>query len=239
MSDSIPTKTPAPTRRQWGNSGDQQAAGRDFLQAVLDDDNLRKHVVKDRDKAREQFAKKGKIEIPSDVEVICVEPTKEARSKAVVFVLPEKGDQLPSDSSTLKYWVAAWTPYSSARFKRNIQGMGDASSTILSLRPVTFRYKRELDPNDISQFGLIAEEVEKLNPDLVGRDAEGNALTVRYEAVNAMLLNEFLKQHRIVKRQGRIIAQQTRQLDALGKRVDGLSAQRRPKRRGDRQRILA
>jgi hypothetical protein len=61
---------------------------------------------------------------------------------------------------------------------------------------VTFNYKKELDPNSIPQFGLVAEDVEKVNPDLVARDEEGKPYTVRYEAVNAMLLNEFLKEHR-------------------------------------------
>ena len=61
---------------------------------------------------------------------------------------------------------------------------------------MTFRYKKEIDPNSIPQFGLVAEQVEKVNPDLVARDVQGKPYTVRYEAVNAMLLNEFLKEHR-------------------------------------------
>jgi hypothetical protein len=77
--------------------------------------------------------------------------------------------------------------------------MGRASEAILSLKPVTFRYKRKLDPAGIPQFGLVAEQVEKINPDLVARDPQGKVLTVRYEAVNAMLLNEFLKEHRKVE----------------------------------------
>ena len=76
--------------------------------------------------------------------------------------------------------------------------MDKASEVILALKPVTFRYKKELDPDGIPQFGLVAEEVEKANPDLVLRDAAGKPYTVRYEAVNAMLLNEFLKEHRKV-----------------------------------------
>ena len=76
--------------------------------------------------------------------------------------------------------------------------MDKASEAILALKPVTFRYKQELDPEGIPQFGLVAEDVEKVNPDLVVRDDEGKAYTVRYEAVNAMLLNEFLKEHRKV-----------------------------------------
>ena len=77
--------------------------------------------------------------------------------------------------------------------------MDKASEAILSLKPVTFRYKHDLDPDGIPQFGLVAEQVEKVNPDLVARDEQGKPYTVRYEAVNAMLLNEFLKEHRKVR----------------------------------------
>ena len=91
------------------------------------------------------------------------------------------------------------TVVSSERFKDNVQPMDKASEAILALEPVTFRYKHELDPDGIPQFGLVAEDVEKVNPDLVARDADGKAYTVRYEAVNAMLLNEFLKEHRKVQ----------------------------------------
>ena len=77
--------------------------------------------------------------------------------------------------------------------------MDKASEAILALQPVTFRYKQELDPNGIPQFGLIAEQVDKVNPDLVVRGEDGKVTTVRYEAVNAMLLNEFLKEHRKVQ----------------------------------------
>jgi hypothetical protein len=82
---------------------------------------------------------------------------------------------------------------SSERFKDGIEPMGNASEALLSLRPVTFRYKKNIDPKGAPQFGLVAEQVEKVNPDLVARDAKGEVYTVRYEAVNAMLLNEFLK----------------------------------------------
>jgi hypothetical protein len=77
--------------------------------------------------------------------------------------------------------------------------MDKASEAILALKPVTFRYKHELDPEGIPQFGLVAEQVEKVNPDLVARDDQGKPYTVRYEAVNAMLLNEFIKEHRKVE----------------------------------------
>jgi hypothetical protein len=91
------------------------------------------------------------------------------------------------------------TTTSSRRFKQEIKPMDKASEAILALRPVTFRYKQEIDPKAIPQFGLVAEEVEQVNPDLVVRDSEGKVYTVRYEAVNAMLLNEFLKEHRKVE----------------------------------------
>jgi hypothetical protein len=85
------------------------------------------------------------------------------------------------------------------RFKQSIQSMDKASEVLLALKPVTFRYKKELDPEGIPQFGLVAEDVEKINPDLVAHDAKGKVYSVRYEAVNAMLLNEFLKEHRKVE----------------------------------------
>src|SRR5438094_10009323 len=85
--------------------------------------------------------------------------------------------------------------------RKRLKPMDKASEAILALRPVTFRYKPELDPEGIQQFGLVAEQVEKVNPDLVARDEQGKPYTVRYEAVNAMLLNEFLKEHRKVESQ--------------------------------------
>ena len=90
---------------------------------------------------------------------------------------------------------------SSARFKDEIEPMDNASEAILALKPVSFRYKKEIDVERTPQFGLVAEDVEKVNSDLVVRDAEGKIYTVRYDAVNAMLLNEFLKEHRTVQEQ--------------------------------------
>ena len=115
---------------------------------------------------------------------------------------------------------------SSARFKEAIKPMDKASETILALKPVTFRYKEEIDPEGIPQFGLVAEEVEKVNSQLVTRDQDGKPYAVRYEAVNALLLNEFLKAHRKMEELGATIlqqrkdfeskiAQQQRQIDAL------------------------
>jgi hypothetical protein len=98
------------------------------------------------------------------------------------------GTQVVVNSSG-KLGVAA----SSARFKEAIKPMDSATETILALKPVTFRYRHELDPDGIPQFGLVAEQVENVNPDLVVPDDDGTIITVRYEAVKAMLLNEFLK----------------------------------------------
>ncbi len=99
------------------------------------------------------------------------------------------------------------TVTSSERYKHAIRPMDKASEAILALKPVTFRYKHELDPAGIPQFGLVAEQVEKVSPDLVARDDQGKPYSVRYEAVNAMLLNEFLKEHRKVEEQQVTIAE--------------------------------
>ena len=85
---------------------------------------------------------------------------------------------------------------SSRRFKQDIKPMDKASETLFSLKPVTFHYKKEIDPAGSSQFGLVAEDVERVNPDLVTRDENGKVNSVRYDKVNAMLLNEFLKEHK-------------------------------------------
>jgi hypothetical protein len=107
---------------------------------------------------------------------------------------------------------------SSVRFKTDIKPMDKTSEAILALKPVTFRYKKEVDTQRIPQFGLVAEDVEKVNPDLVIHNADGKVYTVRYEAVNAMLLNEFLKEHRKVE-------QMQKQIDALTAGLQKVSAQ--------------
>jgi len=128
------------------------------------------------------------------------------------------------------------TIVSSQRYKEAIKPMDKASEAILALAPVTFRYKKELDPEGIPQFGLVAEDVEKLDPDLVARDDKGKPYSVRYEAVNAMLLNEFLKEHRKVEKQEATIAQlkqdfqfkfseQQKQIEALTAGLQRVSAQ--------------
>jgi uncharacterized coiled-coil protein SlyX len=120
--------------------------------------------------------------------------------------------------------------------------MDKASESILALKPVTFHYKKELDPNGAPQFGLVAEQVEKIDPHLVARDAQGKPYTVRYDAVNAMLLNEFLKEHRKVEDQEAtirqlsltvaqqqkdfhaMVAQLTRRLDEQASQIQKVSA---------------
>jgi hypothetical protein len=120
-------------------------------------------------------------------------------------------------------------PPSSARFKEEIKPMSKASEAILALKPVTFRYKKEFDPNGVPQFGLVAEEVERVSPDLVKRDRDGKLQTVRYDAINAMLLNEFLKEHRKVEQQEATIAQLKKDFRAtvaqLTTRLDEQAAQ--------------
>ena len=121
---------------------------------------------------------------------------------------------------------------SSRRYKEEIKPMEKASETLFALKPVTFRYKKEVDPARMLSFGLIAEEVAKISPDLVTRDDEGNPQTVRYDAVNAMLLNEFLKEHcknqeqqsKIDKQEAKI-ARQERQIEALTAGLQKVSAQ--------------
>src|SRR5262249_34018017 len=117
------------------------------------------------------------------------------------------------------------TTTSSARFKEAIKPMGEASEAILSLQPVTFRYKHDLDPAGIPQFGFVAEQVEKVNRDLVARDEQGKPYSIRYEAVNAMLLNEFLKEHRKNEQQEKTIANQQKQIKALTAGLQKVSAQ--------------
>ena len=118
---------------------------------------------------------------------------------------------------------------SSKRFKEVIKPMDKASEVLLALRPVTFRYKPEIDPRGVPQFGLVAEDVEAVNPDLVVRDKQGKPYTVRYEAVNAMLLNEFLTEHRKVEQLTKAFeckfAEQQKQIERLAAGLQKVSAQ--------------
>jgi Chaperone of endosialidase len=115
------------------------------------------------------------------------------------------------------------TAPSAARFKKEIKPMDRASESILALRPVTFHYKS--DTKGTPQFGLVAEEVAAVNPDLIVRDKNGEIYTVRYDAVNAMLLNEFLKEHRTVNELKAMVAQQQKQVEALTAGLQKVSAE--------------
>lgn len=114
---------------------------------------------------------------------------------------------------------------SSAKYKKDIKQMQDASEALYSLQPVTFKYKDELDPNGTPQFGLIAEQVEKVDPSLVAHDENGKIYTVRYQAVDAMLLNEFLKEHRKVQDQERKALEQEQKLTKQEAEIDALKQQ--------------
>jgi hypothetical protein len=114
---------------------------------------------------------------------------------------------------------------SSERFKDEIKPMNNVSEAILALQPVTFCYKKTIDPDRVPQFGLVAEEVAKVNPDLVTRDAKGEVYTVRYEAVNAMLLNEFIKEHRKNEEQEKTIAELKSGMTALAATVKEQASQ--------------
>ena len=115
------------------------------------------------------------------------------------------------------------TMSSSRRFKTDIKPMGNVSEAVLALKPVKFHYKN--DKTNTPQFGLIAEEVAELNPDLVVRDKAGEVYTVRYEQINAMLLNEFLKEHRKVKKLEATIVRQQKQIEALTAGLQKVTAQ--------------
>jgi len=114
---------------------------------------------------------------------------------------------------------------SSARFKDKIKPMEKASEAILGLKPVTFRYKKEIDPDSIPQFGLVAEDVAKVSSDLVTHDGDGKPFTVRYDTINAMLLNEFLKEHRKVEKLEAALDAVKRRLKEQHTQIQKMSAQ--------------
>jgi hypothetical protein len=102
---------------------------------------------------------------------------------------------------------------SSRRYKEEIKPMDKASEALFALKPVTFRYTGDIDPSHVKMFGLIAEEVAEVNPDLVVRNANEEVEAIRFDSINAMLLNEFLKQHRKVQGMEVIVAQQTKDFE--------------------------
>jgi len=133
---------------------------------------------------------------------------------------------------------------SSTRYKEAVKPMDKASGAVLSLKPVTFRYRKELDPKATPQFGLVAEEVAKIDPDLVVRDKSGKPFTVRYDEVNAMLLNEFLKAHAKAEQQEAsiselkaVVAEQQEQIAALASQMKSVS--NRLEVKGDASEIVA
>ena len=108
---------------------------------------------------------------------------------------------------------------SSRRYKHDIQPMDRASEALYALNPVSFRYNKEYDATQTLAFGLIAEEVAEVYPDLVGRNPEGQPESVRYEQINAMLLNEFLKEHRKVEKLEATVAELAAQLDKVAAQI--------------------
>jgi hypothetical protein len=115
------------------------------------------------------------------------------------------------------------TMTSSARYKDEIKPMAKASEALFALTPVTFRYKKEIDSAGIQQLGLVAEDVEKVNPDLIVRDKEGKPYSVRYDQVNAMLLNEFLKEHNAFVEEQRKVQEQGASIASLEQRIEALT----------------
>jgi Chaperone of endosialidase len=114
---------------------------------------------------------------------------------------------------------------SSRRYKHDVQPMEKASEALYALKPVSFRYNKEYDATQTLAFGLIAEQVAEVYPDLVGHNPEGQPESVRYEQVNAMLLNEFLKEHKTVQEQGATIAELKKEIAALTAGLQKVSAQ--------------
>jgi len=104
---------------------------------------------------------------------------------------------------------------SSRRYKDDIKPMDKASEALFALKPVTFRYKGDIDPEHVKIFGLIAEEVAEVNPDLVVRNAKGEVDTIRFDSINAMLLNELLKEQRKLQGMEVIVAQQKQDFEAI------------------------
>jgi len=114
---------------------------------------------------------------------------------------------------------------SSRRYKEAIKPMENASETIYQLRPVSYRYKKAIDPTQSAAFGLIAEDVAEVNPNVVARDAKGQPESVHYEMVNAMLLNEFIKEHHQMQDLKATVAEQQKQIEALTAGLQKVSAQ--------------
>jgi len=177
----------------------------------------------------------GNAGMPGDVDTIRIGDTTNANTIAFMAGIADAGVTgtavFVSDSGQLGVAV------SSRRFKNQIEPMNNASESIFTLKPVTFRYKREIDPAGTTQFGLVAEEVEKVDPDLVVRDKEGKPYSVRYDQVNAMLLNEFLKEHKAFLEEQRKMQELEKRTAALAAAVDEQAVQiQKVSARGDASR---
>jgi hypothetical protein len=151
-------------------------------------------------------------------------------TQAATYIAGIFGATAPSGTAVfINFNGQLGTNTSSRRFKEEITPMNQVSEALYSLNPVSFRYKKEIDPARIRQLGLVAEDVEKVNPDLIVRDKEGKPYSVRYDQVNAMLLNEFLKEHRKVEQQRKdfeaALARQQKQIEALTAGLQRVSAQ--------------
>ena len=143
--------------------------------------------------------------------------------QTAAFIAGISGTAVVGDAVVVDENGQLGTVASSARFKKNIKPMDKTSEAILGLKPVSFQYRS--DSKGTPQFGLIAEEVAKVNPDLVVRNSNGEIYSVRYDQVNAMLLNEFLKEHRRNDEQQATITHQQKQIDALTAGLQKVSAQ--------------
>ncbi len=154
-----------------------------------------------------------------------------ARRAAIGSLPPNQGTQAQIDQMRDDYVKKmllpsdGHNPGSSQRFKTEIKPMEDASEALFALKPVTFRYKHDIDPDPAERFGLVAEEVEKVKPDLVVCDQEGRPNVVRYDSINAMLLNEFLKEHKKVDEQGATITELKKEIGSLTATVKEQAAQ--------------
>src|SRR5436190_8058712 len=144
-------------------------------------------------------------------------------SQTAAFIAGISGTAVVGDAVVVDGNGQLGTVASSARFKKNIKPMDKTSEAIMGLKPVSFQYRS--DSKGTPQFGLIAEEVAKVNPDLVVRNRNGEIYSVRYDQVNAMLLNEFLKEHRTVGELKATVAQQQKQIEALAAALQKVSAQ--------------
>jgi hypothetical protein len=214
--------------------GDSFASGPDFVsigrlavtdcrQGLLSDGVHFASINAETDVEVGQYAPSSCLNVPD-----LTTQTVHINAKDAVFVRAVYGNPIAGSPVVINSSGQLGVAASSARFKDGIKPMDKTSEVILALKPVSFRYKQGIDPSRGAQFGLVAEEVEKVNPDLVTHDREGKPYTVRYDAVNAMLLNEFLKEHRKVHELEATVARQQEGFQATvthqQQQIDALTA---------------